>query len=277
VSESSGAHALSVRNIALRFGGITAIEDVSFDVHASETVGVIGPNGAGKTALLNCISGVYTPASGTVLFESRRITGLLPNRVAALGIARTFQNTDQFHLFTVADYVLLGRLHHLRSSVLLSLFAWPWAERAERAERMVVTTLLERLGLQEFAHARLGELPFGVQKRIDIARALAAEPRLLLLDEPTSGIVTSERAEISAAIGHVDEIGVTTVLVDHDIDFVVRHCGNVVVLNHGKQIAIGDPVEVLRRPEVVTAFVGTRHARSRSVQAVEAEGDRDTA
>jgi branched-chain amino acid transport system ATP-binding protein len=185
------------------------------------------------------------------------IAGMAPHRISALGLGRTFQNMEHFRRFRVLDYVLLGRMHKARASVVLSTFAWPLMERAERRERSAAMELLERLKLAKFARAELADLPYGVQKRIDIARALFGEPKALLLDEPTSGTVTSERSDVSKAIEMVTEYGVPTVLVDHDVEFVTRHCSKVLVLSYGKQVGVGTPAEMLARPDVIETFLGT--------------------
>jgi branched-chain amino acid transport system ATP-binding protein len=255
-SASSGAP-LSVSGANLRFGGITALTDVTFDIAPGETFGIIGPNGAGKTALLNCVSGVYRLTSGSVSFFGQEVGRLAPHRISALGLARTFQNMEHFRKFKVLDYVMLGRMHEARASVFLSVFAWPYMERLERNERARAMELLERLNLDHLARVELSDLPYGVQKRVDIARALLGNPQLLLLDEPTSGTITHERAEVSEAIEMVTQLGVPTVLVDHDVDFVSRHCSRVLVLSYGRQVGVGSPVEMLARPDVIETFLGT--------------------
>jgi branched-chain amino acid transport system ATP-binding protein len=260
------AAVLEVREALLRFGGITALNNVEFSVEQGETFGIIGPNGAGKTALLNCVSGVYKLTSGTVSLFGQRIDGMAPHRISALGLGRTFQNMEHFRKFRVLDYVLLGRMHKARASVVLSTFLWPVMERAERREREAAMALLERLKLAHLARAELSDLPYGVQKRIDIARALLGEPNVLLLDEPTSGTITSERSEVSEAIEMVTDFGVPTVLVDHDVDFVTRHCSRVLVLSYGKQVGVGAPREMLARPEVIETFLGTPAASKQDVR-----------
>ncbi|GAA2403872.1 ABC transporter ATP-binding protein [Actinomadura vinacea] len=252
--------ALSVRDAVLRFGGITAVDGVGFDVERGETFGIIGPNGAGKTALLNCVSGVYRLDGGTISLFGTRVDGLAPHRVSALGLARTFQNTEHFKRFTLLDYVLLGAVHRGRASALWSVLAWPVMERAERRERAAAREVLDLLGLAPLAMEELAELPYGVQKRADIARALAARPQVLLLDEPTSGTTTGERADVADAIDQVCAAGVTTVLVDHDVDFVSRRCGRTLVLAHGTPLGVGTPAEMLARPDVVEAFLGVPSA-----------------
>jgi len=257
VSTTPPVVALSVRGATLQFGGISALNDVTFDVDPHETFGIIGPNGAGKTALLNCVSGVYRLSSGAASLFGQEIGRLAPHRISALGLARTFQNMEHFRKFKVLDYVMLGRMHEARASVFLSVFAWPYMERAERAERSRAMELLERLNLEHVARTELSDLPYGVQKRVDIARALLGSPKLLLLDEPTSGTITHERAEVSQAIEMVTQFGVPTVLVDHDVDFVSRHCERVLVLSYGRQVGVGTPAEMLARPDVIETFLGT--------------------
>ena len=249
--------ALSVRGAVLRFGGISALDGVTFDVEPGETFGIIGPNGAGKTALLNCVSGVYRLTEGQVGFYNDEIAGLAPHRISAMGLGRTFQNMEHFRKFKVLEYVMLGRMHEARASVWLSVFAWPYMERLEKAERNTAMELLEELNLDHLARTELSDLPYGVQKRVDIARALLGEPKLLLLDEPTSGTITHERTEVSQAIEMVTRRGVATVLVDHDVDFVSKHCARVLVLSYGKQVGVGSPAEMLARPDVIETFLGT--------------------
>jgi branched-chain amino acid transport system ATP-binding protein len=254
---NSGEEALVVEDAVLRFRGIVAVDSVSFEVGAGTTFGVIGPNGAGKTALLNCISGIYRLDQGSILLYGQQIQHHQPHRITALGLSRTFQSTEHFREFTVRDYVMLGRAQQARCSVLGSLLLWPIAERAERAERQRAMAVLDRLGLVEFATERLSDLPYGVQKRVDIARAVAAEPKIMLMDEPTSGTTTSERDAVSHTIRTVAATGVTIVVIDHDVDFVTRHCDRVLVVNYGRAIGVGTPKEMLGRPEVVEAFLGT--------------------
>ncbi|HEV7679607.1 MAG TPA: ATP-binding cassette domain-containing protein [Candidatus Dormibacteraeota bacterium] len=248
--------ALRVSDAVLRFGGIRAVDGITFDVEPATTFGVVGPNGAGKTALLNCISGVYHLQSGEVHVFGQPVTGHRPDHIAAMGVARTFQSTEHFKEFRVVDYLLLGRVNHLPASVLGSTVAWPLMERAERRERAAMMGVLEQLGLSAYAQESLAELPYGVQKRVDIARAIAAEPRLVLLDEPTSGTTSSERGPISDAIRLIAAAGVTVVMVDHDVDFVSRHCGRLLVMNFGKPIGVGTPHEMLQRADVSEAFLG---------------------
>jgi branched-chain amino acid transport system ATP-binding protein len=249
--------ALSVNEAVLRFGGITAVSYVSFDVEEGATFGIIGPNGAGKTALLNCINGIYRLNSGTIHLFGQPIRGLAPHRIAALGLSRTFQSTEHFQRFTVRDYVMLGRSRLAPCSVVGSMALWPWRERSEKAERRAAMDVLEKMELDRFASESLAGLPYGVQKQVDIARAVAAGPRIVLMDEPTSGVTTTEREAVARAVRTVAGTGVTIVLIDHDVDFVTRHCEQVLVVNYGQSIGVGTPEEMLRRPEVIEAFLGS--------------------
>jgi len=252
----SSTPALEVRDAVLRFGGIRAVDGVTFEVEPQTTFGVVGPNGAGKTALLNCVSGVYRLHAGAVHVFGEPVHGKRPDHIAAMGVARTFQSTEHFKEFRVVDYLLLGRVGHIRGSVVGSALAWPLMERVERRERSAAMGVLEQLELAQYATESLAELPYGVQKRVDIARAIAAEPRIVLLDEPTSGTTSSERGPISDAIRLVAAAGVTVVMVDHDVDFVSRHCSRLLVMNFGKPIGVGTPAEMLERADVAEAFLG---------------------
>lgn len=256
VSRPSVAPALSVRGATLRFGGITAINTVSFDVAQGATFGIIGPNGAGKTALLNCINGIYTPNEGEIEIFGQSVVGKAPHQVAAMGLSRTFQSTEHFQRFTVRDYVILARARQAPCGVLGSMVLWPFREKAERAERRRAMDVLERQGLAELAAEPLEGLPYGVQKQVDIARAVAASPRIMLMDEPTSGVTTTEREAVGRAVSAVANTGVTVVLIDHDVDFVSQHCAEVLVVNYGKPLGVGAPKDMLGRPEVIEAFLG---------------------
>jgi branched-chain amino acid transport system ATP-binding protein len=256
-AETSAVPALSVKDAVLRFGGITAVASVSFEVEEGSTFGIIGPNGAGKTALLNCINGIYRLNSGSIHVFGEQIDGLPPHRIAGLGLSRTFQSTEHFKRFTVIDYVMLGRARVAPCSVLGSMVMWPWRERSEKAERKVAMKVLETMGLDRHASEHLAGLPYGVQKQVDIARAVAAGPRIMLMDEPSSGVTTSERDALAHSVRTVAETGVTIVLIDHDVDFVTRHCDQVLVVSYGRPIGTGTPDEMLRKPEVIEAFLGS--------------------
>jgi len=253
---SAAAPLLQVDRIAKHFGGIKAVDGVTFDLEPGTTLGIIGPNGAGKTALLNCISGVYRINEGSIRFDGKPIHSLRPDRVARKGIVRTFQSTEYFSEFRVLDYVMLARMHALRSSAWASSIAWPSITRGEKREKFVAMAALDRCGLAEVADEHLNELPYGVQKRIDIARVIASEGRLALLDEPTSGTTTDERDLISETIDMLAASGTAILLIDHDVPFVGRHCASVLALNSGKSLAVGPPEEVLAVPAVAEAFLG---------------------
>jgi branched-chain amino acid transport system ATP-binding protein len=247
---------LEVDSVVRTFGGIRAVDDVSFTVQRSEVFGVIGPNGAGKTALLNCISGVYPVQSGTISFAGTRIEALRPDRIARLGVARTFQNTEYFKDFVVLDYVMLGRAKSQPSNMFRCAVGLGRVRTLERKERDFAFDLLRELGLAGFAKDHLKSLPYGVQKRIDIARALASEPSVILLDEPTSGIAIQERGLIADIIGRVRSLGITAVVVDHDVDFVTKACDRILVMNYGRVLGTGAPEEVFRRADVMKAYIG---------------------
>jgi branched-chain amino acid transport system ATP-binding protein len=253
----SDVQALSVRDAVLRFGGITAVNQVSFDVEPGATFGIIGPNGAGKTALLNCINGIYRLNEGSIQVFGQPVHGLAPHRIAALGLSRTFQSTEHFQRFTVRDYVMLARGQQAPMGVLGSVLMWPWRERSEKEERRRALGVLDHLGLAQYADEHLSGLPYGLQKQVDIARAVSAGPRIMLMDEPTSGVTTQEREAVGRAVRTVAETGVTIVLIDHDVDFVTQQCEQVLVVNYGQPLGVGTPHEMLRRPEVIEAFLGS--------------------
>lgn len=261
-STTTSVPALGVKEAVLRFGGITAVASVSFEVQEGITFGIIGPNGAGKTALLNCINGIYRLNSGSIHVFGEQIDGKAPHRIATMGLSRTFQSTEHFQRFTVRDYVMLGRARVAPCSVLGSMVLWPWRERSEKGEREAAMKVLETMGLERYASEHLAGLPYGVQKQVDIARAVAAGPRLMLMDEPSSGVTTGERDALAHAVRTVAEAGVTIVLIDHDVDFVSRHCDQVLVVNYGKPIGVGTPEEMLRKPEVIEAFLGSTSSGS---------------
>jgi branched-chain amino acid transport system ATP-binding protein len=223
---------------------------------------VVGPNGAGKTALLNCISGVFPPTSGVIVFKGSSLAKLRPHQISRLGIGRSFQTTEHFKQFTALEFVLLGRIAFQVSSLVLTMLALPLVVRSEHAERELAQRVLESFGLSDFANQRLASLPYGVQKRVDIARALACEPGLVLLDEPTSGTAADERPAIEAMMDRLRGRGLTVLVVDHDVGFVSRTCDRIMVMDAGKEVVSGPPAEVLNHPEVRRIYVGsaTTHA-----------------
>ncbi len=247
---------LAVEDIALHFGGLAALDGVSFDVTAGETFGIIGPNGAGKTTLLNCISGILRPTAGAVSLRQERLTGLPAHKVARLGVARTFQIAESFRSFTVLDYVLLGRSAWRPGSFWRCGVALPATRNADRHQVRIARDLLGEHGLSDVQNRQLRELSYGHQKMVDVVRALAAEPKVLLLDEPTSGSSAEERVALRGVMRTLTDAGITTLVVDHDVTFVSECCTRVFALASGRPIGIGSPRQVLDMPEVVESYLG---------------------
>jgi branched-chain amino acid transport system ATP-binding protein len=242
---------------ALRtFGGINAVDHLSFAADSGQVLGVIGPNGAGKTVLLNLICGVYPLEGGAIRLDGVRIDGSRPDAIAAKGVARTFQSTEQFREFRAIEYVMLSRHMRQVGSLLACIIRAPAVRRSEEYERKLALQALERFELAPAADTRMSELPYGMQKMVDIARAVAASPRLLLLDEPTSGTTSVERQATSAVLEQVARSRVTMLIVDHDVSFISATTQRVLVMNYGRLLAEGTPAEVLTRPDVIEAYVG---------------------
>ena len=245
---------LQVQDLSLQFGGIRALRGVSLDVAEGEAVAVIGPNGSGKTSLFNCISGAYRPSAGAIAFAGESVLGLSPDRVARRGIARTFQNLRLFLELPVIDNLLLGRHLHFRKN----LFAAAVRARAEEIRhRQRCEELIEFLDLGEYRRTRVGDCPYGVQKRVELGRALAAEPRLLLLDEPASGLTAEEKEEVAYWLHEMrGRLRVTLLFVEHDLRFAARLATRMVALDRGEKIAEGSPRQVQQQPEVARAYLG---------------------
>ena len=248
---------LTVEDISVRFAGVKALTDVSLQVWPGELFAVIGPNGAGKTSLFNVLSRVYQPVTGRVTFEGHDLLRLKPYQVARVGIARTFQNLGQFPTMTVLDYLLLGRHTRMRSGILLGGIYLGPTRSEEKRNRAYCQHLLDLLGLQRMQNHALGSLPYGLQKRADIARALALQPKLLLLDEPVAGMSIEETEDIAAVILDIKEqLGVTQILVEHDMALVMGIADRVLVLDFGRVIAQGTPSVVQANPDVIKAYLG---------------------
>lgn len=248
---------LELADVSLRFGGLSALVEVSFRLHESEVVALIGPNGAGKTSLFNCMCGYYRPDGGRIVWQGQNITGLAPPQAAKLGIGRSFQNIELFKNLTCLDNLLLGRHLHFKAGLLSALFAAPAWRRDEVKQRRRVEELIDLLDLQAYRHQRVGTLPYGVQKLIEVARALAVEPKLLLLDEPTAGMTVEEKDEMMYRLLAVRrELGLTLLVVEHDLRVVSRLAERIIVLDYGRLIADGSASEVQRHPEVIRAYLG---------------------
>jgi branched-chain amino acid transport system ATP-binding protein len=251
-------HALEVRGVSLRFGGVRALTDVSFGVREGELFSIIGPNGAGKTSIVNCISGRYRPTEGKLFYRRQDITGLNTNARPALGIGRTFQNLALFHHMSVLDNIMVGRHHLLKNNFVTgSLYWFGGARREELAHRQKVEEIIDFLDLQSVRKATAGTLSYGLRKRVELARAMALEPKLILLDEPMAGMNFEEKEDMARYIVDLnEEFGMTVVMIEHDMGVVMDISHRVVVLDFGKKIAEGDPGAVLADPHVRSAYLG---------------------
>ena len=248
---------LEVEGLGIDFGGLTALDDVSFSVEPGEIVSVIGPNGAGKTTLFNIISGVYLPSRGTVRLDGEGVTGVAPYELAQRGLSRTFQNLQVFDQMTVLENAMAGCHLRERGSVIADLLGLPGSRRRSRATETAAMKLLERIGLARAAEQEASSLSYGALKRLEIARALALSPRILLLDEPAAGCNAVETEEIDSLIAEVAAGGVSILLVEHDMKLVMKVSNHIVVLDHGEKIAEGEPVAIARNSDVIAAYLGS--------------------
>src|SRR5215475_10858071 len=256
---------MSVESVSKRFGGVTAVDGVSIDVPKGEILSIIGPNGAGKTSLLNMISGFYKPDTGRITLDGRDITSKRPSAVAALGIARTFQNIALFSGLSVLDNLMLGRHVRMRAGVFSSVVYWGLAQREEIAHRDACEEIIEFLKLQDLRKQPTAALAYGLRKRVELGRALALDPQLLLLDEPMGGMNQDEKEDMARYILDVNqERGVTVVLIEHDMGVVMDISDRVVVLDRGRRIAAGTPDEVQRNQAVIEAYLGATKGGGRT-------------
>jgi branched-chain amino acid transport system ATP-binding protein len=260
-----GALQLEIEDVGLHFGGVQALGGVSIAVHQGDIHAIIGPNGAGKTSLLNCVSGLYRPQQGSIHLHdaghTRELTRARPSRIARWGVARSFQNIELFKHMSVLDNLMLGRHVRMRHSVWRSFVFFGPARRQEIAQRTVVEEVIDFLEIQAVRHAHVGALPYGIQKRVEVGRALCLQPALLLLDEPMAGMNTEEKEDMARFILDVNDLaGVTVVLIEHDMEVVMDISDRVSVLDFGRKITTGPPGDVKANPEVIEAYLGEEHA-----------------
>jgi branched-chain amino acid transport system ATP-binding protein len=259
--ETKGRTLLELEDINLSFAGIKAIDGVSLTVHSGELFAVIGPNGAGKTSIFNCISGFYRPQEGAIRFEGESILGRRPNRIAELGVARTFQNIELFPQLTVLDNLMLGRHLHLDYGTPLAMLRIGKAAREEARNREVVEGIIEFLDIQAFRKSYVAMLPYGIQKRVELGRALAMAPKILLLDEPAAGMNLEESEDMARYITDIRrELGIGIVLVDHDMQLVMDLADRILAIDFGRPIAVGTPHEIQSNRDVIRAYLGQEHA-----------------
>src|SRR5437763_7071760 len=259
-SRQIGDVVLDVSNISLSFGGVKALTDISFDVREHEVRAIIGPNGAGKSSMLNCINGVYQPQQGTIAFRGRSFRHMKSRQVAEMGIARTFQNLALFKGMSVLDNIMTGRNLRIRSNLLLQAIRIGPAGREEIRQREYAEQIIDFLEIQAYRKTPVGQLPYGLQKRVDLGRALAMEPQVLLLDEPMAGMNLEEKQDMCRFVLDVnDEFGTTVVLIEHDMGVVMDISDRVVVLDYGRKIGDGTPEDIRSNKAVIDAYLGVAH------------------
>jgi branched-chain amino acid transport system ATP-binding protein len=256
VSPPASPSVLSIRNVTKRFGGLTAVDQVSFEVPTGQVFALIGPNGAGKTTLFNCITGMFPPSEGAVVFEGAEITGAKPHQVAKLGIARTFQNIRLFDFMTAMDNVRVGEHVRMHAKLWDALFKTPYARKEEVLVEERAMELLRFVGIDSQAHEYARNLAYGQQRRLEIARALGTNPRLLLLDEPAAGFNPQEKVQLMGLVQKIIGQGITVFLIEHDMKVVMGASQLIAVLDHGEKIAEGPPEEVRRNQRVIEAYLG---------------------
>jgi len=249
-----------IEHLSISFGGLKALDDISFEMEKGEIYAIIGPNGAGKTTLFNCINGIYRPGKGQILFKDKKIQGSKPDRIAKLGIARTFQNIELFSHMNTMENIMLGRHLFMKTGVFSGMLMWgprSFAGREEQGHRRKVEEIIDLLDLQAVRGKLVGGLPYGIQKQIELGRALALEPELLLLDEPCAGMNTEEKQDMIFWIKDIQgELGVTILLIEHDMNMVMDISNRILAINFGRTITEGSPHEVRKHPEVLKAYLG---------------------
>jgi len=260
-SWTEGDTVLEFEEVVLRFEGVTAIDGVSFDVQKHELFSIIGPNGAGKTSMFNCLSGLYRPQLGTIRFLGQDIVGRPPHRIARMGMARTFQNIELFHNLTVVENLMLGRHHHVTYGPLAAMVRVGKAQTQEIEHREVIEEIVDFLEIEQYRRHPVGLLPYGIKKRVELGRALAMDPTLLLLDEPVSGMNVEETEDMARFILDIrEELGIPMILVEHDMGVVMDLADRVLVVDFGRAIACDSPKSVQNNPDVLRAYLGQEHA-----------------